>query len=196
MKSLILLPILFIVAGVASPPLKGVEQVHPVTSTAQIENIDQDNIARIYCMEKIEISDCYILMSDPVCLYENNCKYRAYDGMDGSCKTRICELFSHPPADPQWVEQVRPVTTSTAQIENIDQDDVENPQLVVEYVNEIYAYMRYLEDKQSISEGYLSHVKSTIMPKMRAVLVDWLIQVHQQFNLLQETLYLTIAVLN
>jgi len=94
------------------------------------------------------------------------------------------------------VEQVLPVATSTAQIENIDQDDVENPQLVVEYVNEIYAYMRYLEDKQSISEEYLSHVKSTIMPKMRAVLVDWLIQVHQQFNLLQETLYLTIAVLD
>merc|ERR1711862_1086290 len=93
------------------------------------------------------------------------------------------------------LEQV-PVATSTAQIENIDQDDVENPQLVVEYVNEIYAYMRYLEDKQSISEEYLSHVKSTIMPKMRAVLVDWLIQVHQQFNLLQETLYLTIAVLD
>ena len=89
-----------------------------------------------------------------------------------------------------------PTATSTAQIENIDQDDVENPQLVVEYVNEIYAYMRQLEDKQYISAEYLSHVKSTIMPKMRAVLVDWLIQVHQQFNLLQETLYLTIAVLD
>ena len=31
---------------------------------------------------------------------------------------------------------------------------------------------------------------------MRAVLVDWLIQVHQQFNLLQETLYLTVAILD
>ena len=93
------------------------------------------------------------------------------------------------------MEQV-PVATSTAQIENIDQDDVENPQLVVEYVNEIYAYMRHLEDKQCITAEYLAHVKSTIMPKMRAVLVDWLIQVHQQFNLLQETLYLTIAVLD
>ena len=58
------------------------------------------------------------------------------------------------------------------------------------------SYMRYLVDKQSISEKYLSYVKSTIMPKMRVVLVDWLIQVHQQFNLLQETLYLTIAVLD
>ena len=31
---------------------------------------------------------------------------------------------------------------------------------------------------------------------MRAVLVDWLIQVHQQFNLLQETLYLTVVILD
>ena len=35
-----------------------------------------------------------------------------------------------------------------ADIEDIDKDDVENPQLVVEYVNEIYAYLRQLEDAQ------------------------------------------------
>jgi len=92
------------------------------------------------------------------------------------------------------IEQI--MATSSAQIENIDQDDVDNPQLVVEYVNEIYAYMRFLETQQSISEEYLAPLKTTILPKMRAVLVDWLIQVHQQFNLLQETLYLTIAVLD
>merc|ERR1712141_921275 len=53
--------------------------------------------------------------------------------------------------------------------------------------------------KQEIRPNYLKSKKvekTTILPKMRAVLVDWLIQVHQQFNLLQETLYLTIAVLD
>ena len=34
------------------------------------------------------------------------------------------------------------------------------------------------------------------MPKMRAVLIDWLVEVHQQFSMLQETLYLTIAILD
>jgi len=92
------------------------------------------------------------------------------------------------------VEQI--IATSTAQIENIDQDDIGNPQLVVEYVNEIYAYMRFLEEKQSVAKEYLSAQKTSILPKMRAVLVDWLIQVHQQFNLLQETLYLTKDVLD
>lgn len=35
-----------------------------------------------------------------------------------------------------------------------------------------------------------------ITPKMRALLVDWLVQVHLRFQLLQETLYLTVAVLD
>ena len=86
---------------------------------------------------------------------------------------------------------------STGNIDNIDKDDVENPQLVVEYVNEIYAYMRQLESIQNVKEDYLNKASgTTILPKMRAVLVDWLIQVHQQFNLLQETLYLTVALLD
>lgn len=85
-----------------------------------------------------------------------------------------------------------------AQIENIDLDDKENPQLAVEYVNEIYEYMRQLEAKQFIKKDYLEQAgsKGTIKPKMRNLLVDWLIEVHQQFSLLQETLYLTVALLD
>ena len=33
-------------------------------------------------------------------------------------------------------------------VDNIDKDDLENPQLVVEYVNEIYEYLRQLETLQ------------------------------------------------
>lgn len=88
-------------------------------------------------------------------------------------------------------------TRELGPVDNIDKDDVENPQLVVEYVNEIYAYLRQLEGIQDVKEDYLKRAAgTTILPKMRAVLVDWLIQVHQQFNLLQETLYLTVAILD
>merc|ERR1712029_379270 len=97
------------------------------------------------------------------------------------------------------VAEILPTAHSVLNIENIDKDDGENPQLVVEYVNEIYAYLRHLENVQNVREKYLSGknvANTSIMPKIRGVLVDWLIQVHQQFNLLQETLYLTIAVLD
>lgn len=35
-----------------------------------------------------------------------------------------------------------------------------------------------------------------ITENMRALLVDWLVQVHSRFQLLQETLYLTVAILD
>ena len=35
-----------------------------------------------------------------------------------------------------------------------------------------------------------------INERMRALLIDWLIQVHSRFQLLQETLYLTVAILD
>ena len=35
-------------------------------------------------------------------------------------------------------------------VDDIDKDDVENPQLVVEYVNEIYGYLRQLEVEQGM----------------------------------------------
>ena len=41
------------------------------------------------------------------------------------------------------------------EIEDIDREDRSNPQLVCEYVNEIYAYMRKLESDQAVAENYL-----------------------------------------
>lgn len=35
-----------------------------------------------------------------------------------------------------------------------------------------------------------------INDKMRTILVDWLIQVHLRFHLLQETLYLTVNIID
>lgn len=38
--------------------------------------------------------------------------------------------------------------------------------------------------------------RTIITDKMRAILVDWLVQVHLRFRLLQETLYMTISILD
>jgi len=81
------------------------------------------------------------------------------------------------------------------QIEDIDTEDAGNPQLVVEYVQDIYNYLRHVESIQNVEKDYLSG-QTEILPKMRAVLVDWLIGVHLQFHLLQETLYTTIAIID
>ena len=137
---------------------------------------------------------------------------------------------------------------------------MDDPQLVVDYVNEIYEYMRMMERSQAIKKDYLHgkigkkvniveilitwlswwksmscsfesrllrwdveinpdnsenkllktcyylakesypHIwclfPGAILPKMRSVLIEWLVEVHQQFSLLQETLYLSVAILD
>ena len=60
---------------------------------------------------------------------------------------------------------------------------------------EIHSLLRQLESAQSIKSDYLAG-QTELTPKMRAVLVDWLVGVHLQFHLLQETLYTTVAILD
>jgi len=78
---------------------------------------------------------------------------------------------------------------------NIDAEDVGNPQLVTDYVNEIYSYLRIMEKNQDVKADYLAG-QTEILPKMRAVLVDWMVGVHLQFHMLQETLFSTVAILD
>ncbi|XP_018419735.1 PREDICTED: G2/mitotic-specific cyclin-B2 [Nanorana parkeri] len=79
-------------------------------------------------------------------------------------------------------------------VEDIDVDDGGNPQLCSEYVMDIYNYLRQLELKQSIKQRYLDGME--VNERMRGILVDWLVQVNSRFQLLQETLYMGIAIMD
>ncbi|NXT77297.1 CCNB2 protein, partial [Zapornia atra] len=79
-------------------------------------------------------------------------------------------------------------------VEDIDAEDWENPQLCSDYVKDIYLYLRDLEVQQSVRPHYLDG--KTINGRMRAILVDWLVQVHSRFQLLQETLYMCVAIMD
>ncbi|XP_076231269.1 G2/mitotic-specific cyclin-B [Calliopsis andreniformis] len=91
-------------------------------------------------------------------------------------------------------KEVESFSSDLLGIEDIDEEDKGNPSLVSIYSNDIYEYLRNLESKYPITKGFLEGQEVT--PKMRSVLVDWLVEVHQQFHLMQETLYLTVAILD
>lgn len=69
-----------------------------------------------------------------------------------------------------------------------------DPLLVPCYVNDIVAYIRTLELEFIVKDNFLSLHKTT--PKMRSVLVNWLVEVHANFKLVQETLYLSISIVD
>ncbi|XP_076958189.1 G2/mitotic-specific cyclin S13-7-like [Bidens hawaiensis] len=79
-------------------------------------------------------------------------------------------------------------------IVDIDAEDVNNELAVVEYVEDIYKFYKSVEDETKVHD-YI-HSQPEINDKMRAILVDWLIEVHNKFELQNETLYLTINIID
>uniref|UniRef100_A0A1B6KGT7 Cyclin N-terminal domain-containing protein n=1 Tax=Graphocephala atropunctata TaxID=36148 RepID=A0A1B6KGT7_9HEMI len=92
------------------------------------------------------------------------------------------------------VQIVHPIPQPTLGVEDIDKEDAGNPFLVPEYANEIYSYLRHLEATFPIKENYLAG--QNITPRMRATLIDWLVDVQQQYHLFPETLHLCVAILD
>ncbi|KAF2470066.1 uncharacterized protein BDR25DRAFT_325782 [Lindgomyces ingoldianus] len=74
-------------------------------------------------------------------------------------------------------------------------EDVEDEQwdtsMVAEYGEEIFDYMKELEERMKPNALYMDH-QAEIQWSMRSVLMDWLVQVHNRFTLLPETLFLSV----
>lgn len=71
------------------------------------------------------------------------------------------------------------------------EDEAWDTSMVAEYGDEIFEYMRNLEQKMKPNPHYMEN-QTEIQWSMRAVLIDWLVQVHHRFTLLPETLFLAI----
>ncbi|XP_017254700.1 G2/mitotic-specific cyclin S13-7 isoform X1 [Daucus carota subsp. sativus] len=80
------------------------------------------------------------------------------------------------------------------QIVDIDAADANNELAAVEYVEDMYKFYKLVEHESRVFD-YIDF-QPEINEKMRAILVDWLIEVHNKFELMPETLYLTINIVD
>ncbi|KAE9592814.1 putative cyclin [Lupinus albus] len=80
--------------------------------------------------------------------------------------------------------------------DNLPDIDNECNQLEVsEYIDEIYQYYWVTEAHNPALTNYMS-IQTDITPQMRAILINWLIEVHFKFDLMPETLYLTVTLVD
>ncbi|KAB0401256.1 hypothetical protein E2I00_013474 [Balaenoptera physalus] len=79
-------------------------------------------------------------------------------------------------------------------VNDVDAEDGADPNLCSEYVKDIYAYLRQLEEEQAVRPKYL--LGREVTGNMRAILIDWLVQVQMKFRLLQETMYMTVSIID
>ena len=83
----------------------------------------------------------------------------------------------------------------TGNIDDIDGRDSDDPLCATAYVGDMYDHFREKELVTSVRSGFMSR-QSHINERMRAILVDWLVEVHLKFKLVPETLYLTINLID
>ncbi|KAG8660086.1 G2/mitotic-specific cyclin-2 isoform X2 [Manihot esculenta] len=109
---------------------------------------------------------------------------------------------------PMFLEQTEAIPDETDQMEEVEMEDIieepildidgcdsKNPLAVVDYVEDMYAYYRKMESFSCVSPNLMAQ-QFDINEKMRAILVDWLIEVHDKFELMKETLFLTINLID
>ncbi|KAL1200925.1 Cyclin-A3-2 [Cardamine amara subsp. amara] len=87
-----------------------------------------------------------------------------------------------------------PVTPTLESSSDIDARS-DDPQMCGAYVSDIYEYLREIEvnPKQRPLHDYIEKVQKDVTASMRGVLVDWLVEIAEEYKLGSETLYLTVS---
>jgi len=80
-------------------------------------------------------------------------------------------------------------------VDDFDAENEDDPNQVSEYVKEIFKYYKDREEKFKCPD-YINTVQTEITPAMRGILVDWLVEVQESFELNHETLYTAVKILD
>ncbi|KAL2318484.1 hypothetical protein Fmac_032360 [Flemingia macrophylla] len=100
----------------------------------------------------------------------------------------ITNVSNTTPGKPQKKHQkiVKPQTPAS---------DRTDPQLCVPYASDIHEYLRSMEmdPRRRPLADYIQKVQRDVNSNMRGVLVDWLVEVAEEYKLVSDTLYLCVA---
>ncbi|KAL6984286.1 Cyclin-A1-1 [Sarracenia purpurea var. burkii] len=71
-------------------------------------------------------------------------------------------------------------------------DNFMDPQLCAAMACDIYKHLQASEAKKRPSADFMERVQKDINASMRAILIDWLVEVAEEYRLVPDTLYLTV----
>ncbi|XP_060069033.1 G2/mitotic-specific cyclin-B-like [Ylistrum balloti] len=103
-------------------------------------------------------------------------------------------LFMDVDCDP--LMKIREIQTRVPMgVEDIDISHTSDPLCVPEYAQEIYHYLQSVENRHTLPDDFL-HNNPKVTAHMHAILTDWLIQVQVHQQMCQQTLHLTVALID
>ncbi|KAG7599549.1 Cyclin-like superfamily [Arabidopsis suecica] len=128
----------------------------------QVEYIDNDEVSAVVSIERKALSNLYITPTSET--IGNYCSRDVLSDMKKMDKNQIV---------------------------NIDNNNAD-PQLCATFACDIYKHLRASEAKKRPVVDYMERVQKDVNSSMRGILVDWLIEVSEEYRLVPETLYLTV----
>ncbi|CAE5993889.1 unnamed protein product [Arabidopsis arenosa] len=128
----------------------------------QVEYIDNDEVSAVVSIERKALSNLYITPNSET--IGNYCSRDVLSDMKKMDKNQIV---------------------------NIDNNNAD-PQLCATFACDIYKHLRASEAKKRPAVDYMERVQKDVNSSMRGILVDWLIEVSEEYRLVPETLYLTV----
>ncbi|KAI4337848.1 hypothetical protein L6164_016217 [Bauhinia variegata] len=78
---------------------------------------------------------------------------------------------------------------------NVDNNYMD-PQFCATFACDIYKHLRASEAKKRPSTDFMEKIQKDVNPSMRAILIDWLVEVAEEYRLVPDTLYLTVNYLD
>eukprot|EP00854_Cymbomonas_tetramitiformis_P010245 gene10245-12119_t len=75
---------------------------------------------------------------------------------------------------------------------DVDAQHANDHLFCTQYVNDIYAHLRESEGKHRPNTTYMETLQRDINSTMRGILVDWLVEVAEEYHLVSDTLFLSV----
>lgn len=91
------------------------------------------------------------------------------------------------------IEKLRP--SDGLGIVDID-SELKDSQVWSLYAPDIYKIIRVTELERRPSTDYMEKLQQDVNPNMRAILIDWLVEVSEEYKLVPDTLYLTVNLID
>ncbi|KAL2517628.1 Cyclin-A2-2 [Abeliophyllum distichum] len=105
--------------------------------------------------------------------------------------------------NPWWCQLKRGESTRCNKQENLDNAGImdidskhKDPQMCSLYAPDIYRNFHATELHRRPSGNYMEKLQRDINPGMRGILIDWLVEVSEEYRLVPDTLYLTVNLLD
>nr|XP_027091321.1 cyclin-A1-4-like isoform X1 [Coffea arabica] len=136
------------------------------------------------------MSTCDSLNSPEVEYLDNN-EITAVDSIEKKASTKLC--ISDHVQSPGIICKREALSEVVSDDDIIDVDDnLMDPQSCATIACDIYKHLRASEVKKRPAIDFMERVQKDINASMRAILIDWLVEVAEEYRLVPETLYLTI----